>query len=525
MFSRAPKSLSQSKPAPPVLSLTERIALQPPDELALAAQNFRMTYGELNACAAALAKHLESLGAGPGVPVAILAYRSPDAVISALAVMRAGAPYLPLDPAYPQARLDAMLRDSGAPLLIVDRATARKAPPGPWTVIDLDEIQLRFNKPEPPPVKPAPDSPAYIIYTSGSTGHPKGVVIPHSGLLNLVEWHLRAFAVTPADRASQLAAPACDAAVWETWPYLAIGASLHFPDDFSRTGPKVLREWLISECITIAMSTAALAEDLMSLQWPRWLSLRILLTGGDRLRHYPPAGLPFVVVNNYGPTEATVVATSGILPLQPATRELPSIGRPIANVKAVIVDDKMRPVRNGEPGELCLGGPGVALGYVNLPELTAAKFVKDLSSSDPRARLYRTGDLVRQLPDGDLAFLGRLDDQIKLRGHRIEPAEIEIAINAHPGVQASAVIAHENAAGEKRLIAFVVPGGMNVPGVAELQDGLRRSLPEYMVPSEIVFDELPLLPNGKLDRATLRARAAELELAPVVVKALAAGGS
>jgi acyl-coenzyme A synthetase/AMP-(fatty) acid ligase len=341
-----------------------------------------------------------------------------------------------------------------------------------------------------------------VIYTSGSTGKPKGVEITHSNLLNLVEWHLEAFQVSSSDRASMQAAVGFDAAVWELWPYLVAGASIAIPDGAIRNHPEALRDWLVANRITITFLPTAMAEQMLQLDWPTDASLRVLLTGADALRRRPHTQLPFQLINNYGPTECTVVATSGlVLPDSLASRP-PSIGRAIRNTEIKILDQAMHLVPSGETGEIYIGGKGVARGYRNHPELTAERFLLNGN----RALLYRTGDLGRFLPEGEIEFVGRTDEQIKIRGFRVEPGEVVNAINSHPGVQASAVRLLGKEVGEKKLVAYVVLAS----GSAVTQEGLRqtlvRRLPEYMLPSLFVrIDSLPLTVNGKVDYTFLPA--------------------
>jgi amino acid adenylation domain-containing protein len=345
---------------------------------------------------------------------------------------------------------------------------------------------------------------AYVIYTSGSTGRPKGVQITHDGLLNLVYWHQRAFEVSAADRATQLTSPAFDATGWELWPYLTSGASVYLLDEESRVAPAQCRDWLVSHRITVTFLPTALAEGVVALPWPQATALRYLLTGADTLHHYPSPALPFAFINNYGPTEATVVTTSGrVSPAeQPALS--PPIGRPIANTQVYILDEHLARAPLGEPGELYIGGNGLARGYLNRPDLTAEKFIRHPFSADPAARLYRTGDMARFLPDGQIAFLGRIDQQIKIRGYRIEPAEIVAALNEQPAIQTSLVIAREDTPGEKRLVAYIVLASGAEVTARSLREALATRLPDYMLPSAcVVLEALPLTPNGKVDRASL----------------------
>jgi amino acid adenylation domain-containing protein len=484
-----------------VHELVTAAAHRAPRSLAVAAAGDRLTYAALDRRASQLAHRLRALGAGRGTLVGICLPRSADLLVAALAVLRAGAAYVPLDPAYPPARLAFMLADAGAPVLVTRRATAGQLPPGVWATIDLDAAaaELAALPADPPDVPGSPDNLAYVIYTSGSSGRPKGVEITHGSLLNLVSWHQRTFAVTASDRAAQTASPAFDAAVWETWPYLAAGASVHVPDDAIRTSPERLRDWLVAERVTIAFLATAVAEAVIELPWPAGTPLRHLLTGGDRLRRRPPAGLPFTLVNNYGPTEGTVVTTSGVVEPD-GDGCLPSIGTPIANVRVRVLDERLRPVPDGQPGELWVGGAGLARGYLRRPDLTNERFVPDPFSHERGARLYRTGDLVRRRPGGELDFLGRADEQVSVRGHRIEPQEIAATIDAHPAVRTSAVVAH-GAPGEQRLVAYVVPKTVDID---DLRAHVRRVLPDFMVPAAFIrIQELPLTPNGKLDRDAL----------------------
>jgi acyl-coenzyme A synthetase/AMP-(fatty) acid ligase/acyl carrier protein len=345
---------------------------------------------------------------------------------------------------------------------------------------------------------------AYVIYTSGSTGQPKGVQITHAGLLNLVFWHQRTFQVGPADRATLLANPGFDAAVWELWPYICAGASIHVPDESVRTDAEGLRDWLVRQGITITFVPTVLAELMIALEWPAGTALRAMLTGGDTLHRYPPAGLPFDLINNYGPTECTVVATSGIVPPSGALESQPTIGRPIANTQVFILDERLRPVSVGATGELHVAGKGVARGYLNRAVLTAEKFIPNPFSAAPESRLYKSGDLVRYLPDGQIAYVGRTDDQLKIRGYRIEPGEIVATLARHPSIQASHVMAREDGSAEKYLVAYIVPAAGSRPAPEELRDFLRVHLPEYMVPATFVsLASLPLTSSGKVDRGAL----------------------
>jgi amino acid adenylation domain-containing protein len=460
-----------------------------------------VTYGELDRRANGIAHELLARGAGPDVVVGICAHRGPEMIAGALAVLKTGGAYLPLDASYPPERLSFILTDARCPLRLLSPGV-----PSPTGRFDAQhEMTIELDGPSTslaPSVKHSAERLAYVIYTSGSMGRPKGVEITHASLLNLCEWHQRAFGVTAADRATQIAAVGFDAAVWEIWPYLAAGACIHIPDDAIRSDPQALRDWLLGEGTSICFVPTPMAERLLAMKWPRKSALRFLLTGGDTLHSHPPPGLPFSVVNNYGPTECTVVATSGLLSPYEQPDRRPSIGRPIDNTQIYILDSQMHEVPPGTVGELYIGGAGLARGYRGLPLLTASRFVP--SPFQPGKPLYKTGDLARHLPTGEIAFVGRADDQIKIRGFRIEPSEIVATLNGAPGVVASVVVASDLGGGDKRLIAYVVLADGVAVAEAALREALTRRLPEYMVPSVFVrLPALPLGPHGKIDRSAL----------------------
>lgn len=490
-----------------VPQLISEQAQKTPDVLALACQMQRLTYSQLDGWSNRLAHRLQALGVGTDVPVAICLQRSPELAVAALAVMKAGGAYLPMDPDFPVERLQFMLRDTETKVLITQEQNHGRLPSGDWQLVMVDGERESSAQPVPElqPVSIGAEDLAYIVYTSGSTGRPKGVKIPHSGLLNLIQWHCRAFSITSADRASQVANVGFDAAVWEIWPYLTAGASIHFPDDETRGGTRALHDWLLEQEITVSFVPTSLAESLISEEWPAQTPLRLLLTGADTLRHFPPANLPFRLINNYGPTECTVVTTSGVvLPDERGDRR-PTIGRPIDNVQVHILDDQLQPVAVGAVGELYVGGAGVARGYLNRPDQDAQYFVANPFSDRPNDRLYRTGDLGSYLPDGQISFVGRIDDQIKIRGYRIEPNEIMTVLNRYPGVQASMVVARADTNCDKRLVAYLVSSDSELVR-NDLQDYLRTYLPDYMVPAVFVrLDSFPLNNSGKIDRSTLPA--------------------
>jgi len=490
-----------------VSQLVSEQARATPDALALKSEARSLTYHQLECRANQLAHDLQSLGVGPEALVGICLPRSLGMVVAALAVMKAGGAYVPMDSDYPVRRLEFMLRDTQLPVLITDAQIASTLPAGDWQVLIMEEGEADSRTPSQsaPAVSVDPNNLAYVIYTSGSSGQPKAVQITHAGLLNLIYWHRRAFSVTAADRASQVASFGFDAAVWEIWPYLTAGASVIFADDATRGMARNLRDWLLAESITIGFVPTPMAESLMGLDWPAQTPLRVLLTGADTLRRYPAPNLPFSLVNNYGPTECTVVATSGQVSPDDRPDRQPTIGRPIDNVQTYILNDDLDQVPVGEVGELCIGGAGLARGYLNRPEQEAEAFVLNPYGNSPNEHLYRTGDLTRYLPDGQIAFLGRKDEQIKIRGYRIEPNEIVSLLNQYPGVQTSVVVARADNGGDKRLVAYLI-GSHTQFTQSALQEHLRTQLPDYMVPAVFVrLDSLPLKSSGKVDYAALPA--------------------
>lgn len=458
-------------PIPPlgVVELIDAQAARAPDAIAVG----KVTYRDLVDAANGVAHNLLARGAGPDTLVAVSLPRGPDLVVALLGIWKAGAAYLPLDPDDCSARRRQILADA-RPLLLLD-----------------DPRQFGPPRPESPSLLVGLNSLAYAIYTSGSTGTPKGVLIEHGPLSNLIDWHVRAYQVTAKDRAALIASPAFDASVWELWPYLAAGGSVQVPPPTTRSPADILA-WLAAQEITVAFLATPLAEAVLAEPMVPHLRLRFLLTGGDRLHRSPERGLPFDLVNHYGPTEATVVATAGAV--QPGSDgSQPPIGWPIANVQAVVVDRYGQPLPVGVPGELWIGGAGLARGYLGRPELTAERFVKYGGQ-----RMYRTGDRVRRRSDGSLDFLGRLDQQIKLRGFRIEPGEIESHLQAHPSVRAAAV-----AACGDLLVAYVVLSS-SLPDIDSLRTYLRARLPAYMVPVKFeILDALPVTANGKIDARAL----------------------
>ncbi|MET0396030.1 MAG: amino acid adenylation domain-containing protein, partial [Longimicrobiaceae bacterium] len=495
--------------------LFEAHARRAPDAPALVFAGATVSYAELDHWGERLAGRLRGLGVGPEARVGVCLERGPALVASLLGVLKAGGAYVPLDPEYPADRLAFMLADSGVRVVVTHGALAERLPGFDGEVVLLDGIggpgseaesaqQAAASGDAPISHPPTPDNLAYVIYTSGSTGTPKGVLVPHDGLCNVARAQARDLGVGPDDRVLQLASPSFDASVFEVAMALGSGAALVLGTrDELVPGPELVR-LLREQGVTAAVLSPSALGALPEADLP---ALRTLMTAGEAcpaelVDRWAP-GRRFL--NLYGPTEATIWSTTAACRAGGGT---PPIGRPVANTAAYVLDGAREPVPVGVPGELYVGGAGVARGYGGRPELTAARFVPDPFGGGSGARLYRTGDRVRWLPRGELEFLGRVDAQVKVRGFRVEPGEVEAALRAHPGVADAAVVAREDEPGRgaHRLVAYVVARGGAAPETAGLRAHLRERLPEHMVPSAFVaLERLPLTPNGKLDRAALPA--------------------
>ncbi|MGL4314252.1 MAG: non-ribosomal peptide synthetase [Sphingomonas sp.] len=443
-----------------------------------------LTHADLHDQAARLAAALTKQVQGADPVIAVCLPRTAAQVVALYAAWMAGAAYLPLDPAWPAARLEAMVARVGASAVVCDAAMA--------SVFDrVAPVVAPGAGQELAPLSPAPvclDDLAYVIFTSGSTGDPKAVEITHGNLASLVDWHEAAFDVGPGTRMSHLAGLGFDAAAWEVWPVLAVGGTLVLADEATRLDAGALQRWLVAERIDIAFAPTALAEPLVGMAWPKGTALRVLLTGADKLTRRPRPNLPFSFVNNYGPTECTVVATSG--PVASEGEGLPSIGQPIAGTQIHLLDPAGEPVAPGAAGEIWIGGAQVGRGYRDDADATALRFI----DHPDHGRLYRTGDLAHWTAAGELAFLGRVDRQVKIRGHRVEPAEVAAALHLVDDVSQSVVVA-----GVGELIAYVVPAHPAVTATG-LRAALGEMLPDYMIPARFAaLDALPLTANGKVD--------------------------
>ncbi len=472
-----------------------------PQAAAVVSASGTLSYGELAHRAGRLARTLSRLGVGPEIPVGACLDRSPELVVAFLGVLQAGGAFVPIDPSQPGERVALLVEDTRMPVLLTRGDLSATLPPLPALLLSVEAWE------GPPEEKtralPVPDAGnlAYVIYTSGSTGRPKGVEVSHRSLANLAAWHRRTYGVTAADRATLIAGVAFDASIWEIWPYLTAGASLLVPEEEVRVDAERLSDWIATRGVTLSFLPTPLAEEVLAACRPLGEGFRFLLTGGDRLRRRASREAGFSLVNHYGPTEATVVSTAGTVPPHPPPAPVaPSIGRPIGNTSVHLLDPGGEPVPVGVVGELCVGGTGVARGYLRRPGLTAERFVPD--PFQPGARLYRTGDLARRLADGSLEFVGRIDHQVKIRGHRIELGEVEVALAAYPGVRQVVVEARGGPPEDLALVAYVAADG--ALEAQELRAFLHARLPVYMVPAAFVLlPELPLTPNGKVDRRAL----------------------
>ena len=493
-----------------VHQLFERLARKRQNAVAVVRDNRALTYRQLDDRAEAFAHHLESLGARPGVQVGILMGRSIEWIVSLLAVLKTGAAYVPLSTDDPQERIDFMLRDAAVPILIVDPARKGTSPGYEGKIVELDPTWLAQAT---PPASTASrqvggDEPAYAMYTSGSTGLPKAAVIPHRAIACLV-LNTNYVDLHEDDVVAQLSSSSFDAATFEVWGALLNGARLVILNTELLLSPQALQRRIRQEGVTTMFLTTELFHHLAFSHPSLFEGIHHVLFGGDRadaravaqvLRH----GSPHRLVNAYGPTETTTFATWQLVTEVPADIVTVPIGRPISNTRVYLLDAHRVPVPIGVPGEIYIGGPGVALGYLGRPELTVERFLPDPFSRDPNGRLFRTGDLARFLPDGRIEFLGRMDTQVKIRGFRVEPGEVEAVLEQHPDVREVVVLVRQTAAGDKALVAYIVPNQERSPSEQALAAFARAKLPSYMVPTAVVLmDALPLTASGKVDRRAL----------------------
>ncbi|HEV2845186.1 MAG TPA: amino acid adenylation domain-containing protein, partial [Thermoanaerobaculia bacterium] len=496
--------------------LISQQAERTPEAVAVTYEGDSLTYRELEERAFGLARHLRRLGVGPDDRVGVCAERSLELPVGLVGLLKAGASFVPLDPAYPADRLAYMIEDSGVPVLLTQRRFVDTLPPHEAQVVCLDEPLPAWGDADPvevPPGEMRPKNLSYVIYTSGSTGRPKAAMNEHLGIVNYLFWIQEVFGQTPEDRVLQLTPLTFDVSVWEFfWPLL-VGARLVMAVPGGHKDPAYLVKTVIEEGITTAHFVPSMLQAFVEQPGvERCTSLKRVIASGEALpfdlqqRFFARLGAG--LHNLYGPCETAVDSTFWSCERDGSRRTVP-IGRPVANTTVYILDPGFRRVPVGVVGELAIGGVQVGRGYLGRPELTAEKFVPDPFSGEPGSRLYRTGDLTKWNADGTIEFLGRVDFQVKLRGQRIELGEIEAALNEQPGVRESVVMALERG-GEKRLVAFVVSEAGRVPVVEEMRGVLGERLPDYMVPAAfVVLDAMPLIPNGKADRKALAGMAEE----------------
>jgi amino acid adenylation domain-containing protein len=485
-----------------VHQLFEAQAERSPEAVAVVNEDEQLTYAQLDRRGNQLAHHLRKLGVGPETRVGLCVERSLQTIVGLLGILKAGGAYVPLDPAYPSERLAFMLDDAQCLVFLTNQHLLETLPPHDARVVCLDSDWelIEGESEEKPPSDVTARNLAYVIYTSGSTGRPKGTLLEHRGLCNMVEAQVKAFGVQPESRVLQFASLSFDASVSEIFMALLAGATLYLESAGSLLPGPTLSAVLHSRAITTVTFPPVLLATMPAEDFP---NLSTIIVAGEACSAEVLAtwssGRHFL--NAYGPTESTVCAT--IAECGDAQKN-PPIGRPIANTQVYLLDAQLQPVPVGVPGELCIGGVGLARGYQHRAELTADKFIPHPFSDEPGARIYRTGDLARFLSDGQIEFLGRKDQQVKIRGFRVELGEVEATLQEYPAVRESVVMAREDAPGDVRLVAYIV--GEPLPTSAQLRSHLKERLPEYMIPSTfIMLESLPLNANGKIDRRALPA--------------------
>jgi amino acid adenylation domain-containing protein len=480
-----------------------------PEAVAVKEDQRLMTFAELDLLSNRVANELQRQGLQLEEAVALLLPASCEFLVAILGILKAGGSYFPIDMETPAKRREFLLTDSRSRFVLADTTGLERL--REWSGMALDVAQIIGHSgagvDNNPGVPSDPNRRAYITYTSGSTGQPKGVEIEHHSLTNLVCYYHQRLQLAGQDRVAMLAYVAFDASVADIWPTLCAGGFVTIPPKGLLLNPDRLITWLATEEVTLTFVPTGLAEILFARKWPEQMKLRFLITGGDRLRFRPPAGLSFPVVNGYGPTENTVFSTWSVVTPDNGSGQPPPIGRPIGNVRTYVLDEHRQPVPVGEEGELYLGGEQVARGYLERFELTRERFLPDPFAGEPEARMYRTGDWVRWLADGELDFLGRKDGQVQIRGRRVELGEIEAMVFAHGSVQQACCVPRLDDGMPAGIVAHIVLRDSSSNSSDDLRAYLNARLPDYMVPSEfVVHESLPLTPQGKLDRAALAAR-------------------
>src|SRR5437868_4316833 len=494
----------QSSKAGAVHQMIEEQAIQAGSAIALAIGSSQISYGELNERANQVARYLRRAGAGPNTLVGIYLERSAEMLVAVLGVLKAGAAYVPLDPAYPADRIAFIVEDAQLGWLLSQHSLVGQLPAHAAQVVrlDADWPAIASEAGEDLAVAVKPEDLAYVLYTSGSTGKPKGVQIEHRNLVNFVSSMQLEPGLGKQDVLLAVTTLSFDIAGLELLLPLTVGARIVLATREQAGDGNQLRH-MLSQGITVMQATPATWRLLIESGWTGQSNLKILC-GGEALPHDLAEQLLRrcgELWNMYGPTETTI--WSSLYRVRDVNWSVAPIGRPIGNTQMYVLDKQLQLLPVGVAGELYIGGEGVARGYWKRPQLSAEKFIPDPFRAQPGARLYRTGDLVRYLPDGNLQYLGRLDTQVKVRGFRIELGEIESVLGQHPAVQQGVVVVREDTPGDKRLIAYIV-GDTDLAASEELRAYLKQSLPEYMLPSQyVVLDSLPLTPNGKVDRNAL----------------------
>jgi amino acid adenylation domain-containing protein len=483
-----------------------------PNAIAVIFENERLTYAELNKRANRLAHQLIRLGVGPDVRVGICVEPSIEMVVGLFAILKAGAAYVPLDPSYPKERLSFVLDDTDALVLLTQERLLAKLPKHRARLVCIDtDVELLAQKNEENPASGVTsDNMSYVIFTSGSTGTPKGVMVNHKGVVNCLSWLQSNLQLNEQDRWMTKASLSFDASVFEIfWPLMVGSGVVVARPGGGQDSAYVVRTIIEHEVTVIHFVASMLIPFLDQRELAAASSLKHVVCGGEALpletmqRFYERSTA--ALINLYGPTEASIACTGWPCERESERLVVP-IGRPVSNTQAHVLDRNLRPVPIGVPGELYTGGDGVVRGYLNRPEWTAEKFIPDPFSDKPGARLYKTGDLARYLPDGNIEFLGRIDTQVKVRGFRIELGEVEAALRQHAAVREAVVCAREDTPGDQRLVAYLIAEQDQRPTVSELRLFMKKTLPEYLVPSYFVLlDEFPLNRSGKLDRSALPA--------------------
>lgn len=476
-----------------------------PDAHAVVFGDELLSYAELDRRANQLARYLQKAHVGPETLIGICLERGIGMIVGLLGILKTGAAYVPLDPDYPSKRLAFMIADAGLNLILTQEHLLARIGEHRARFIALDKAWSEIARESSAEVESlaSPGNLAYVIYTSGSTGKPKGVLIEHRAVLNTIDASIRRFAVQQGSRVAQLASLCFDASVLEIFTALLGGGTLYIASHETLLSGQDLGRFLLQNAITTMAIPPSLLDLVPAGEYP---ALRSIVVGGeacgaDTAGRWSEGRQLF---NAYAPTEATIYATTMLCDQQ--QRQAPPIGAPIQNVCVYLLDEYCQPVPKGVAGELYIGGVGVARGYLNRPALTAERFIPDPFSVEPGTRLYRTGDLARVLQDGNIQFLGRTDQQVKIRGFRIELGDIEAALSSHPGLREAAVVAREDAPGEKRIVAYFVPHEYPAPTSSDLRAHLKRRIPDYMLPSAfIAVESMPLTDTGKIDRASFPA--------------------